>query len=784
MTTTLIVALACARSASSGSCPDSAAAWQALPALASPEHLFALSSTAAWVMGPKLFLAWDGCAWRAQPPPPDGGDRSPQGLWASGPRDVWTVMSEPFHYRPDPRREDHLRLIQPRQPAEIWRWNGERWSRLPIPEKMAPERLTALSGFSADDVWVAGHDAARPPTPLERPMQACVLRWDGQRFRRVDLPTANVPKALWGASPAELWIGGQRWLQRLPGLDRPPDPPVTPAPDFDVERIWGRSAQDAWAAGLGGAQRWDGWRWSPVPVKVGSGGSTTALRGPWGAGSRIFGTAGSQIFSLEASGWVPAFEVRLDRRTVRFSRWAVPEANVWLGPVALAGADDGWALGRIDERPALLRWDGRRWRGATPLADEQVGLIPQDTGPPWAIRSARTVAPGEPSGTVYRPPAADRPLQALPFQPLGTFTSGRDSVWIVGTDAGARHFDGTRWENVATGARSSLLAVWEAPGHAEVWAAGVDLVHRRRDGTWETCPPTSWGVHALWGSAADDLWAASESGFQHWDGEEWLPLFDAALIRRRRYTAETVERGARRVSVAALWGGGRDDVWAVGAGQAGAFAGQAFVAHWDGARWSEAPLCHLPAADRRALQAIWGRGAADVWAVGRGGTLLHWDGRAWWAVPSGTRGDLLAVAGAAGGGLWVAGVGVEPLLVQPAQALAEIARRPTPDPTACDLPLRWEVPPVSGDAVLAFAAHKAEARDCLARHGGQTAVGLTLWRERDGSVRVSVPPATDPALARCLAEIAARVKVAPTAFEGHGSSYTLRARAEGGCVTH
>jgi hypothetical protein len=121
-------ALACARGASSGgACADAIAAWQALPADARPTHLFALSPTAAWVLGPKVFLDWDGCTWRARSAPPggEGGGRAPQGLWASGPRDVWTVMSEPFAYRSNPRDEEKQVLVRPARPAQLWRWNGD-----------------------------------------------------------------------------------------------------------------------------------------------------------------------------------------------------------------------------------------------------------------------------------------------------------------------------------------------------------------------------------------------------------------------------------------------------------------------------------------------------------------------------------------------------------------------------------------------------------------------------------------------------------------------------------
>jgi hypothetical protein len=55
---------------------------------------------------------------------------------------------------------------------------------------------------------------------------------------------------------------------------------------------------------------------------------------------------------------------------------------------------------------------------------------------------------------------------------------------------------------------------------------------------------------------------------------------------------------------------------------------------------------------RSALTAIWGSGKNDVWAVGSRGTILHWDGASWVSTPSGTNQTFLAVSGSGPNDVW------------------------------------------------------------------------------------------------------------------------------------
>jgi hypothetical protein len=91
------------------------------------------------------------------------------------------------------------------------------------------------------------------------------------------------------------------------------------------------------------------------------------------------------------------------------------------------------------------------------------------------------------------------------------------------------------------------------------------------------------------------------------------------------------------VSVAAI---STSDVWAVGSYDYESEPGRILIEHWDGVRWSIAPV---PSPDDGELNAVVATASNDVWAIGDithtsfnpGDTLtMHWDGSNWSRVPS------------------------------------------------------------------------------------------------------------------------------------------------------
>jgi hypothetical protein len=122
-----------------------------------------------------------------------------------------------------------------------------------------------------------------------------------------------------------------------------------------------------------------------------------------------------------------------------------------------------------------------------------------------------------------------------------------------------------------------------------------------------TNPETVEGYfYALWGNAADDIWAVG-SKFYHYDGTSWSP--------------HSFEEGQQ---LRAIWGVSPGDIWSVGDGGR--------MHHHDGTSWSEMSECVAPGI----IQAVWASSEADVWAGGHwdDGSILHRNANGWSMVDS------------------------------------------------------------------------------------------------------------------------------------------------------
>jgi hypothetical protein len=205
----------------------------------------------------------------------------------------------------------------------------------------------------------------------------------------------------------------------------------------------------------------------------------------------------------------------------------------------------------------------------------------------------------------------------------------------------AEHWDGTAWHEVKTpmdGRHIRLLRDVAAISHDDVWAVGTQIslgsgevrsLTEHWDGaSWTIVkPPNSHSDRdELMGVAAgssDNVWAVGYKGlFQvpfvaHWNGAHW--------------SQQLAPPGEALSGVAARFG----NVWTVGTNP---FADRhALLARRAGASWqtSDAPP--------RALLAITLRNTSDAWAVGfKPGKrpallrplILHWDGASWKSSPA------------------------------------------------------------------------------------------------------------------------------------------------------
>ncbi len=202
-------------------------------------------------------------------------------------------------------------------------------------------------------------------------------------------------------------------------------------------------------------------------------------------------------------------------------------------------------------------------------------------------------------------------MSDLPAALTSVWGTSATDVWAIGGDPEGtgntvKHFDGSGWQDMTTGATGDLWWVYGFPG-GSVYMGGADgLILRYKDGQFETMnTPGDATVYGIWGLSEDDLWAVG--------------------------------------------------------GNVGA---DAFAWRYDGTSWTNVEGFPPVLVNSESLFKVWGASPDDVWMVGTEGTILHYDGDRLTQVKSDAKRDLFTVSGSGGlvaavGGNFGAGVIVE-----------------------------------------------------------------------------------------------------------------------------
>ncbi|XRQ13814.1 hypothetical protein ACN3XK_23890 [Actinomadura welshii] len=247
---------------------------------------------------------WDGASWQ---------NRNPPGVWNLEVRDLDAADSGDVWLSGEKGGEAYLA-----------RWDGSRWSRVEPPEPCRTASYLAVE--AADDgVWVSNGCLARwrdgawttydagayvhtlytvsdteiwGAASLLGPFQSAVVRWDGDRWTRAELPDGY--DNLLAGGPGGVWVEGPGKTE-LMHYDGGGWTPVPKAPDSTRYRAGDDGS--LWAVGdtrSPGAvfSRFDGreWRTTPVPARTGTaernrgGFDFTAIPGT-GGGMYAVGTA-------------------------------------------------------------------------------------------------------------------------------------------------------------------------------------------------------------------------------------------------------------------------------------------------------------------------------------------------------------------------------------------------------------------------------------------------------------------------------------------------------------
>lgn len=110
-------------------------------------------------------------------------------IWGSNENNVWTVgHSDDVDY-------------------QIWHWDGMRWINInPLIYGDSPS-YSEITGFSENDIWLAGDDAYKIPTDPDLKFRGYILHFDGTAWRKIEEIKAPSCYTVWGMSSDNIYFG-------------------------------------------------------------------------------------------------------------------------------------------------------------------------------------------------------------------------------------------------------------------------------------------------------------------------------------------------------------------------------------------------------------------------------------------------------------------------------------------------------------------------------------------------------------------------------------------------
>ncbi|MBX3160134.1 MAG: hypothetical protein KF773_29475 [Deltaproteobacteria bacterium] len=239
----------------------------------------------------------------------------------------------------------------------------------------------------------------------------------------------------------------------------------------------------------------------------------------------VYAVDAGDVFAVGAGGVI--LRRRADVWTQMTSNTTADLKGVWG-----ANSSDVWAVGVAG---TLLHWDGSAW---TP----QTGVTTRDLEAAWG--SSATDVWIAATGAVLHFDGQSWSTQNLTGSLFAISGTGPNDVWATGENARVHHYNGA-WDvggsinPYGTGGTNNFFAVLAlAPDNVWVSAAVIGketMNFTGGAGAW-TPHGTSVTIFAgLWGTAANNLWGAGQSGkVGHHDGSAWsieVPLGVTSALR-------------------------------------------------------------------------------------------------------------------------------------------------------------------------------------------------------------------------------------------------------------
>jgi hypothetical protein len=306
----------------------------------------------------------------------------------------------------------------------------------------------------------------------------------------------------------------------------------------EASAVWGRGRSDLWFATAHGIERFDGRRWSSIAASRGDSLSSIA-----GAHGLILATGGGNVFATDGRFWHRRYAnenepmlavaegreelytlgqhgliLQCDARSCRpMPRIATQEL---CGIVSAGREVIAYGVGAVVIRDAQMRWHLEH-RGNEVLLDGTVDagghavLVGRVENRPLVLRREDGAWTREPS---------------VPDQVVHAIASDGDTLWAIGMDV--FRSQGRGWSRVDVGTHGALLDVWASGGTVAIATSGGALIGR--GGRWERFGGLSNNELAVaLGSTPSDLWAYRPGGglLLHWHAGAWSTLLSPIELR-------------------------------------------------------------------------------------------------------------------------------------------------------------------------------------------------------------------------------------------------------------
>ena len=114
----------------------------------------------------------------------------------------------------------------------------------------------------------------------------------------------------------------------------------------------------------------------------------------------------------------------------------------------------------------------------------------------------------------------------------GAWGTAANDVWNYGETSisnlyypAVEHFDGTTWTRTVLPGFGTVISFWDSSAtdlYAVITLNGTTRLMHGDGTTWTQVGPANMQVYAVWGRAANDVWAVGKQGaIAHWDGATW-----------------------------------------------------------------------------------------------------------------------------------------------------------------------------------------------------------------------------------------------------------------------